>query len=111
LVKRGACIQAYDPVASKEAQHCFELDFKDNSQGLKQVTCGATMQSVLKQADALVIVTEWKAFRSPDFELLKQELKDHIIFDGRNLYEPEEMKLAGFEYYGIGRTTHTLRKK
>jgi UDPglucose 6-dehydrogenase len=111
LVKRGARIQAYDPVASKEAQNCFELDFKDNSQGLKQVTCGETMQSVLKKADALVIVTEWKAFRSPDFELLKQELKDPIIFDGRNLYEPEEMKLAGFEYYGIGRTTHSLRKR
>jgi UDPglucose 6-dehydrogenase len=57
-----------------------------------------------------VIVTEWKAFRSPDFELLKQELKDPIIFDGRNLYEPEEMKLTGFEYYGIGRATHSLRK-
>jgi UDPglucose 6-dehydrogenase len=111
LVKRGARIQAYDPVASKEAQHCFELDFQDNPQGLKQVTCSETMQSVLKQADALVIVTEWKAFRSPDFELLKQELKDSIIFDGRNLYEPEEMKLAGFEYYGIGRTTHSLRKR
>ena len=75
------------------------------------MTCGETMQSVLKQADALVIVTEWKAFRSPDFELLKQELKDPIIFDGRNLYEPEEMKLTGFEYYGIGRTTHSLRKR
>ncbi len=111
LVKRGARIQAYDPVASKEAQHCFELDFQDIPQGLKQVTCGETMQSVLKKADALVIVTEWKAFRSPDFELLKQELKDPIIFDGRNLYEPEEMKLAGFEYYGIGRTTHSLRKR
>jgi UDPglucose 6-dehydrogenase len=110
LVKRGACIQAFDPVATREAQHCFELDFEGNPQGLMQVTCGTDMQSVLKQADALVIVTEWKAFRSPDFSLLKQELKDPIIFDGRNLYEPDEMKLAGFEYYGIGRTTHSLRK-
>jgi UDPglucose 6-dehydrogenase len=111
LVKRGAHIQAYDPVAIKEAQHCFELDFKDNLQGLKQVTCGETMQSVLKNADALVIVTEWKAFRSPDFELLKQKLKDPIIFDGRNLYEPEDMLSTGFEYYGVGRATHSLRKK
>ena len=61
------------------------------------------MQSVLKQADALVIVTEWKEFRSPDFKLLKEELKDSIIFDGRNLYEPEDMRLLGIEYYGIGR--------
>ncbi len=111
LVKRGARIQAFDPVATREAQHCFELDFEGNPRGLMQVNCGTDMQSVLKQADALVIVTEWKAFRSPDFSLLKQELKDPIIFDGRNLYEPEEMKLAGFEYYGIGRTTHSLRKK
>jgi UDPglucose 6-dehydrogenase len=111
LVKRGASIQAYDPVASKEAQYCFELDFKNDVQSLKKVNCGETMQSVLKQADALIIVTEWKAFRSPDFTLLKQALKDPIIFDGRNLYEPEEMRLAGFEYYGIGRTTHSLRKK
>jgi UDPglucose 6-dehydrogenase len=72
---------------------------------LKQVSCGETMQSVLKNADALVIVTEWKAFRSPDFEQLKQELKDAIIFDGRNLYEPEEMKLTGFEYHEIGQKT------
>jgi UDPglucose 6-dehydrogenase len=111
LVKRGASIQAYDPVATKEAQHCFVLDFKNNVQGLKKVNCGETMQSVLKKADALIIVTEWKAFRSPDFALLKQALKNPIIFDGRNLYEPEEMRLAGFEYYGIGRTTHSLRKQ
>lgn len=111
LVKRGARVQAYDPVAVKEAQHCFELDFKNDQQGFKQVSCGESMQSVLKNADALVIATEWKAFRSPDFELLKQELKDPIIFDGRNLYEPEDMRSIGFEYYGIGRTTHSLRKK
>ena len=110
LVKRGARVQAFDPIANQEAQHCFELDFKNNIQGLKQVSCGDTMQSVLKQADALVIMTEWKAFRSPDFTLLKEELKEPIIFDGRNLYEPEDMRAIGFEYYGIGRATHLLRK-
>jgi UDPglucose 6-dehydrogenase len=110
LVKRGARVQAFDPIANQEAQHSFELDFKNNIQGLKQVSCGDTMQSVLKQADALVIMTEWKAFRSPDFTLLKEELKEPIIFDGRNLYEPEDMRSIGFEYYGIGRATHLLRK-
>jgi len=110
LIKHGARVKAYDPVATKEAQHFFELDFKNNVQSLKQVSYGDTMQSVLKQADALVIVTEWKEFRSPDFKLLKEELKDSIIFDGRNLYEPEDMRLLGIEYYGIGRATHTLRK-
>ena len=111
LIKRGARVQAYDPVAMKEAEHCFELDFKNNLQGLTQLSCGETMESVLKEADALVIVTEWKAFRSPDFSLLKQQLKEAIIFDGRNLYEPEEMRSIGFEYYGIGRATHTFKKK
>ena len=109
LVKRGARVRAYDPVAMKEAQHCFELDFKDRPHELNNVNCGETMQSVLNQADALVIVTEWKAFRSPDFDALKQELRDPVIFDGRNLYEPEDMKALGFEYYGIGRSTHSLR--
>ena len=109
LVKRGARVEAYDPVAMKEAQHCFEIDFKNRPHELNNVNCGETMQSVLNQADALVIVTEWKAFRSPDFDILKQELKDPVIFDGRNLYEPEDMKALGFEYYGIGRSTHSLR--
>lgn len=110
LVKRGARVQTYDPVAAKEAQHCFELDFKNDAEGLKQVSCGETMQSVLKDADALVIVTEWKAFRSPDFTLLKHDLKDPIIFDGRNLFEPEDMLSIGFEYYGIGRSTHGFKR-
>jgi len=110
LVRRGARIQAYDPVAIKEAQHCLELDFKNDPAGLRQVSCGETMESVLKQADALVIVTEWKAFRSPDFSLLMKELKEPIIFDGRNLYEPEDMRSLGFEYYGVGRASHSLRK-
>jgi UDPglucose 6-dehydrogenase len=76
LVKRGARVQAYDPVASIQAQHCLEEDLKNNHQGQMQVAYGETMQSVLKHADALIIVTEWKAFRSPDFEFLKQELRD-----------------------------------
>jgi len=58
---------------------------------------------VLNQADALVIVTEWKQFRSPDFEQLSQQLKDKVIFDGRNMYEPKVVKQAGLDYYAIGR--------
>jgi UDPglucose 6-dehydrogenase len=59
--------------------------------------------SALDGADALIIVTEWKAFRSPDFDLLKTKLKNPIIFDGRNLYEPQSMQELGIEYQGIGR--------
>lgn len=106
LVKRGAKIQAYDPVAMKEAWHYFELDFQNNPDGLYQITLGEDLKSVLHGANALLIVTEWKAFLSPDFQMLKKELKEPVIFDGRNLYEPNDLKVAGFEYYGIGRQSH-----
>lgn len=106
LVKRGAKIQAYDPVAMKEAWHCFELDFQNNPEGLRQIILGEDLKSVLRDANALLIVTEWKAFRSPDFQMLKTELKESVIFDGRNLYEPNDLKVAGFEYHGIGRESH-----
>jgi UDPglucose 6-dehydrogenase len=106
LVKRGAKVQAYDPVAMKEAWHCFELDFHNNPEGLSQIALGEDLKSVLHGANSLLIVTEWKAFRSPDFQMLKSELKDLVIFDGRNLYEPNDLKAAGFQYYGIGRQSH-----
>jgi len=60
-------------------------------------------EDALKGADALVICTEWKAFWSPDFELIKRELSQPVIFDGRNLYNPAQMEELGIEYYGIGR--------
>jgi UDPglucose 6-dehydrogenase len=103
LVKRGAQIVAHDPVAMPETKHCLEVDFKGNPAGLKQVTLVDDPMAATQDADALVIVTEWKAFRSPDFELLKAKLKNPIIFDGRNLYEPQAMQELGIEYQGIGR--------
>ena len=103
LVKRGAQVVAYDPVAMPEAKHCLELDFKGNPEGLNQVSLVDDPMSATQGADALVIVTEWKAFRSPDFDLLKAKLKSPIIFDGRNLYEPQSMQELGIEYQGIGR--------
>jgi UDPglucose 6-dehydrogenase len=103
LVKRGAEVVAYDPVAMKEAQHCLNLDFKGNPEGLKKVSMVNDPMIALDGCDALVIVTEWKAFRSPDFDLVKQKLKNPIVFDGRNLYEPSAMEELGIEYQGIGR--------
>jgi UDPglucose 6-dehydrogenase len=103
LVKRGAQVVAYDPVAMPEAKHCFDLDFKGNSEGLSKVSMTDDPMSALNDADALVIVTEWKAFRSPDFDQVIQKLKYPIIFDGRNLYEPQAMQELGIEYQGIGR--------
>jgi UDPglucose 6-dehydrogenase len=103
LVKRGATVVAYDPVSMPEAVHCFDVDFANNQEGRKRVLMVDQPMDALEGCDALVIVTEWKAFRSPDFDLLKQKLKSPIIFDGRNLYEPQAMQELGFEYQGIGR--------
>ena len=95
LWARGATVTAYDPVAMKETQHIYGeragLSYADNP------------KAALDGADALVIVTEWKAFKSPDFNVIKARLKNPVIFDGRNLFEPAGMKELGFEYYGIGR--------
>ena len=103
LVKRGAQLVAYDPVAMPEAKHCMEVDFKGDSEGLKKVLMVDDPMAAVDGCDALIIVTEWKAFRSPDFDLLKAKLKSPIIFDGRNLYEPQAMQELGIEYQGIGR--------
>ena len=103
LVKRGAQVVAHDPVAMTEAQHALELDFQTKPDELKRVSLVKTPEDALAGASALIIVTEWKAFRSPDFDHLKQAMQNPIIFDGRNLYEPKSMTELGFEYYGIGR--------
>ena len=103
LVKRGAQVMAHDPVAMPEAQHAFEIDFQGKPDQLQKVSLVKTPEDALAGASALIIVTEWKAFRSPDFDHLKQAMRNPIIFDGRNLYEPQSMTELGFEYYGIGR--------
>jgi UDPglucose 6-dehydrogenase len=64
--------------------------------------CG-TKEACLRDADALIVLTEWQTFRAPDFDLLKEKLKAPVVFDGRNLYEPARMARRGFAYYAIGR--------
>jgi UDPglucose 6-dehydrogenase len=95
LMRRGASVVAYDPVAMEEARRMYE--------GVPAVSFAASPMEAARGADALVIVTEWKAFRSPDFEELKRALKQPVIFDGRNLYEPEAVRAQGLEYHAIGR--------
>ena len=95
LIKAGASITAYDPVAMDEAKRIF----KDE----KSLSFVDTQEEVLKNADALIIVTEWTEFRSPDFALIKSSLKTPMIFDGRNLYDPKAVRALGFNYYPIGR--------
>ena len=102
LLGRGATVAVYDPVAMAEAQRVLALDL--NPEQLANIRYADSPADALEGADALVIVTEWKAFRSPDFELIKKRLKQPVIFDGRNLYEPDSMALYGIEYHGIGRS-------
>ena len=103
LLKRGATVRAYDPVATDEARRVFSLDLKENPELRSRLSFVNTPVEAAHDADALVIVTEWKIFKSPDFGALAQALKTPLIFDGRNLYEPEVMAELGIEYYGIGR--------
>ncbi len=91
----GVVVRAYDPEAMAETQRIFgERD--------DLLLCGSA-EDALEGADALVVITEWKQFRSPDFGRLKDGLADTVVFDGRNLYEPADVEDAGLAYYGIGR--------
>lgn len=95
LWSAGATVTAFDPVAMNEARQIYgeraDLKYSD------------TAINALQDSEALIIVTEWKVFKSPDFELIKDILINPIIFDGRNLFKPKEIKAMGIEYYGIGR--------
>jgi UDPglucose 6-dehydrogenase len=95
LLKRGAAVRAYDPVAGDEARRVF-----GPTPGLTIVDHAT---QVLPGADALLIATEWKEFKSPDFDAIKAQLRQPLVFDGRNLYDPALMRSLGIEYSGIGR--------
>lgn len=96
LLARGAKVQAFDPVANGEASQRYV--------GNNAVTFCDDLYDATEGADSLVLVTEWKTFRSPDFERLKSQLSEPVIFDGRNIYEPTILAQLGFKYYGIGRS-------
>lgn len=111
LVARGATVAVYDPVAMTEARRVITLDFADAPKSLDNVRfCDSAIDAVA-DADALAIVTEWKSFRSPDFDHLKRRMKTPIVFDGRNLFEPDAMQRLGIEYYGIGRSVAAARQQ
>ena len=101
LWARGAGVTVYDPVAMPETQRIYG-DRPD-------LRYAQSPHAALNDADALVIVTEWKAFKSPDFNQIRTRLKQPIIFDGRNLFEPAAMQAMGLEYFGIGRGLPTER--
>jgi UDPglucose 6-dehydrogenase len=105
LARAGAVIVAHDPVAVPETKRVLGLDFADDPQHLDQITFTNDPMVALEGADALVIMTEWKVYRSPDLEHLKVVMKAPVVFDGRNLYEPISMRNAGVIYVGIGRSS------
>lgn len=96
LVKRGANIKAYDPKAVNEAKEHY-------LKGVKNIEYLDSKYDVLKDSDALVLLTDWKEFRSPNFEKIKTQLKRPVIFDGRNQYSTSKLEQKGFEYYQIGK--------
>jgi len=110
LIRLGAEIQAHDPVAIKEAKDSFARDLTEPSE-VSQLRYYETHEEALVDADFLVILTEWKVYRSPDFERLKETLKNPVIFDGRNLYEPKDMLKIVIEYHAIGRTAQNSEYK
>jgi UDPglucose 6-dehydrogenase len=93
LLKAGAAVRAHDPVAMHEASKIFK----------SRITLTETGYDALAGADALALVTEWNEFRTPDFGRMKRLMKHPVIFDGRNIYNQQELKKLGFTYYGIGR--------
>jgi UDPglucose 6-dehydrogenase len=94
LLELGAKVVAYDPVAMKNAEYYLG----------KSVSYAEDEYSALAGSDALLVVTEWNEFRNPDFDKMKSSMKEPVVFDGRNIFEPEKMKEMGFTYYSIGRT-------
>jgi UDPglucose 6-dehydrogenase len=95
LLDRGASVMAYDPVAMEEASRVFGT--------MARLGYAASPMDAVTGADAVVVVTEWQEFRSPDFSELKRTLRQPLLFDGRNLFDPKEVRAAGLEYFGIGR--------
>jgi UDPglucose 6-dehydrogenase len=93
LLNVGARVRAYDPVAEDEARRLFG----------NKIELNGDPYDVAKEADALAVITEWNEFRTPDFRRLKEVMASPVIFDGRNLYNPDSVGRAGFVYYGIGR--------
>ena len=93
--RRGATVTAYDPVAMEETKRIYGDE--------PRLGYAEKPMDALEGADALLIVTEWKEFRSPDFAHMARALKHPVVFDGRNLFDPDTMRAAGLEHYPIGR--------
>ena len=108
LLQRGAHVRAYDPVASHEALHAMKIDCADDLQLLDGLTLVAHDMDALQDADALLVLTEWKNFHNPDFQTMKSLMRHAYILDGRNLYNPEALADMGIAYQGMGRRNELI---
>lgn len=99
MIRRGATLQAYDPAAMPAARHILPKDWFDDG----KLTLAEHQFDALKNVDALVLVTEWKSFCYLDMTAMKNMMRQYVIFDGRNQYDPQQIRDAGFEYFGVGR--------
>lgn len=103
LILHGARVQVHDPVAMDSAQAALAADLADVDPQLQRVHFMADAGAVLRGADALLVVTEWKQFQNPDFEAIRDTLRHPLVLDGRNLYDPQHLQRLGLAYMGIGR--------
>jgi UDPglucose 6-dehydrogenase len=103
LLRRGAEVVAHDPVAQSEAQRALCADLGGTAGQVPRLRFADTALDALNEVDALLVLTEWKSFHHPDFTAMQRRMRGHVIFDGRNLYDPELMDAQGFVYQGIGR--------
>ena len=103
LLRAGAHVVAHDPAAVSEARHALANDLADAPGLLERIRFAAKPMEAVQGADALIIMTEWKAYRSPNLATLKAAMKTATVFDGRNLYEPHVLQENGIEYHAIGR--------
>jgi UDPglucose 6-dehydrogenase len=108
LLKRGAQVRAYDPVAGHEAMKALRLDLEGQENGLEGFELVATDMQALEGADALMVLTEWKNFHNPDFLAMKELMRYPLILDGRNLYNPEALRELGMAYQGVGRRNNVV---
>jgi UDPglucose 6-dehydrogenase len=103
LLRAGARIRAHDPVAQEQAARALAVDLADQPELLRNITFVAKPMDAVRDADALVVLTEWKNYKSPNLRVLKEAMRTPLVLDGRNLYEPHAMAAAGLTYLGIGR--------
>ena len=103
LLLRGARVKAYDPVAIEQAKKSLNVDMQSEPNFLKNISYVSSSDDAIFGADALLILTEWRSFKSPNFIDMGMRLNKKVIFDGRNLYDPQVLSNMGFEYHGIGR--------